>query len=155
MSDEQGVDEELAPPTNRMVIALLALIGFFVAFYLMAHSFGWTGPLLCGIGDCGTVQSSKWAYVGPVPVSAIGFAGYITLLGLSFYGLQPAGRGSRGVAGLLLAGASFGFAASLWLTYLEAYVIHAWCQWCVISAILMTLIFFASLPELKRFRGGV
>lgn len=145
--------DEGAPPTNRMVIALLALIGLFVAFYLVAHSFGWTGPLKCGIGDCGTVQASKWAKVGPVPVSLIGFVGYLALLTLAFLGIQPGRRGSRAVAGLLLAGASFGFAMSLWLTYLEGFVIHAWCQWCLISATLMTLIFFASLPEVKRFRG--
>jgi uncharacterized membrane protein len=45
-------------------------------------------------------------------------------------------------------------AFSAYLTYLEAFVIHAWCQYCVISAILITLIFFASLPEVARIRGS-
>lgn len=137
-----------------MAIALLSLIGFFVAFYLMAHSFGWTGPLICGIGECDTVQASQWAKVGPVPVSAIGVLGYVALLVVAFVGLQPGGRDSTAVSLLLLAGASFGFAASLWFTYVEAFLIRAWCQWCVISAILMTLIFVASLPEIARLRGG-
>ncbi|MGD8361941.1 MAG: hypothetical protein PVJ04_10995 [Gemmatimonadota bacterium] len=39
------------------------------------------------------------------------------------------------------------------MTYLEAYVIHAWCQWCVSSAIIMALAFLVSLPELRRTRG--
>ena len=42
-----------------MAIALLSLAGFFVAFYMLAHALGWTGPLVCGVGDCATVQSSK------------------------------------------------------------------------------------------------
>lgn len=140
-------------PLNRMVIAVLSLVGFFVAFYLLAHTLGWTGPLVCGVGDCGTVQASPYARVGPVPVSAIGFVGYVLYLALSVLGIQPAWRSSRAIGALLLATSTVGLAFSAWLTYLEAAVIHAWCQWCVISAILVTLIFLASLPELGRLRG--
>ena len=49
---------------------------------------------------------------------------------------------------------ALGLFLSLYFTYLEAAVIHAWCQWCVMSAILMTLIFLAALPEARRFRRG-
>jgi len=145
-----ALEEDVPPPTNRMLIAVLSLIGLFVAFYLTAHALGWTGPLVCGIGECETVQASKWAKVGPVPVALIGLIGYVALLVLSFLGIQPGRRRSRAIGGLLLAGATIGFAFSAWLTYLEAFVIHAWCQWCVSSAILMTVIFVASLPELGR-----
>ncbi len=141
-----------APPVNRMVIATLSLIGFFIAAYLFAHNAGWTGPIVCGVGDCATVQSSEYASVGPVPVSAIGLAGYVALLVLSFLGIQPGREDSPVIGGLLLTGATVGAAFSAYLTYLEAAVIHAWCQWCVVSAIVMALIFFASLPEAKRMR---
>lgn len=144
--------EPVAPPTNRMAITLLALIGFFVALYLWAHNAGLTGPIVCGVGDCATVQSSEYARIGPVPVSAIGVFGYLIVLGLSFFGLQPAHRESAVIGGLLLAGSAGGVAFSAYLTWLEAFVIEAWCQYCVISAILITLIFFASLPELPRLR---
>ena len=143
-----------SPPTNRMVIAVLALTGLFVALYLWAHNAGLTGPIVCGIGDCATVQSSEWATLGPIPVSAIGVLGYLVLIGLSFMGVQPAHRDSTVIGGLLLAGSAGGVAFSAWLTYLEAFVINAWCQYCVISAILITLIFFAALPELGRIRRG-
>ena len=133
-----------------MVVAVLSLVGFFIAFYLMAHGLGWTGPVLCGIGDCATVQSSAYAWVGPVPVSAIGVVGYLALLGLAVLGLRPGMRRSRPIGLLLLAGSGAGVAFSAWLTYVEAFVIRAWCQWCVISAILVTLAFVASLPELGR-----
>ncbi len=140
----------MPPPTNRMLIAVVSLIGLFVALYLTAHALGWTGPLVCGIGECETVQASKWAKVGSVPVALIGLLGYLALLALAVLGIQPGRRRSRAIGGLLLAGATVGFAFSVWLTYLEAFVIHAWCQWCVSSAILMTVIFVASLPELGR-----
>ncbi len=141
------------PPTNRMVIAVLSLIGFFVCFYLISHFYGWTGPLICGVGDCGTVQASPYAQIGGIPLSVFGLAGYVLLLGTSFLGIQPGKRDSRFVGGVLLAVASFGLGVSGYLTYLEAAVIHAWCQWCVISAVLMTVIFLAALVEIGRFRA--
>ncbi len=137
-----------------MAIALLSMAGLFVALYLLAHSLGFTGPLICGIGECDTVQSSKWARVGPVPVSALGVGGYLMLLGVSLWGLQPSAVQSRTVSWLLLGLSAVALAYSAWLTWLEAFVIRAWCQWCVISAILVTLIFLAALPELKRLRRG-
>jgi len=52
----------------------------------------------------------------------------------------------------LLAGGVLGIVFSAYLTYLEAFVIHAWCQWCVISAIIMAVSFLLILPELRRLR---
>ena len=72
----------MAPPQNRMGIAVLALVGFFISFYLLAHHLGWTGELMCGVGDCGAVQDSKYAKVGPIPVPAFGMAGYAILFAL-------------------------------------------------------------------------
>lgn len=137
-----------------MWVAVLSLSGGFLAFYLVAHNLGWTGPVQCGAGDCGTVQSSRWAWVGPVPVSAIGLAGYASLFALSVLGLQERFVASRMVAFLLFGGSLFGVAFSAWLTYLEAAVIRAWCQYCVASAVLITIIFAAALPEWRRIRMG-
>lgn len=137
-----------------MVVAVLALVGLFVSLYLLAYHLGWLGDVLCGVGDCETVQASRWATLGPVPVPLLGVAGYALLLVTALVGVQPAYRHVSGV-GLVLVGASaMGFAFSAWLTYLEAFVIRAWCQWCVISALCMTLIFLASLLELRRSGGA-
>lgn len=141
------------PPANRMVIAVLSLVGFFICFYLIAHYYGWTGPLVCGVGDCGAVQASPYAKIGGIPLSVFGLGGYVLLLGTSFVGIQPGRRDSRLIGVVLMAVASFGLGVSGYLTYLEAAVIHAWCQWCVMSAILMTLIFLASLVEIGRVRA--
>ena len=150
----RGLPAGGAPPKNRMAVAVLSLVGAFVAFYLLASNLGWTPPVPCGAGDCGTVQSSKYAKVGPVPVSGIGLAGYLALLGLSFAGLQKRLARSRAIPFLLFAGALFGLLFSAYLTYLEAAVIKAWCRYCVVSAIIITIVFAATLPELKRIRGG-
>ncbi len=152
--DHVAAEYEVPPPTNRMIVAVLSLVGFFVALYLWAHNAGLTGPIVCGIGDCGTVQSSEYASLGPVPVSAVGVFGYLVLIGLSVRGIQPRFRDSSTIGGLLLAGSFGGVLFSAYLTYLEAFVIEAWCQYCVISAILITLIFLASLPEWPRIRGS-
>jgi uncharacterized membrane protein len=137
-----------------MVVALLALIGAFISFYLMAYSLGWMGSLICGMSSCETVQQSSYSKIGPVPVAAIGLAGYLVLLILAILGLQPGRRGSKPIGMLLVAGGFVGVAFSAYLTFLEVAVIHAWCIWCVTSAILITLIFVASLPEVARTRQG-
>lgn len=142
------------PPTSRMIVAVLSMIGVFVAFYLMAYSLGWMGSLICGVSSCETVQQSSYSKIGPIPVAAIGFAGYLVLLVLSVLGLQPGHRRSRPIALLLLLGAALGVAFSAYLTWLEVGVIHAWCIWCVTSATIITLIFLATLPEVGRIRGG-
>lgn len=138
---------------NRKVIAALALIGFFVAFYLYAHVAGLAGPLQCGVSDCLTVQASSFAKVGPVPVSLIGVIGYVSLLVLALVGLRPRRMESRLLAGMIFGGAFVGAAFSAYLTYVEAWVIKAWCQYCVASAIIMTLILVAALPEARRALG--
>ncbi len=138
-----------SPPKNRMVVALLSLLGLMIALYMLAYALGLTGPVICGIGECEKVQSSPYSSIGPVPVAAFGVVGYLVLIFTSFLGLQPSSRGSRFVPLVLLAGGLAGLVFSGYLTYLEAFVIHAWCQWCVGSAILMGLAFLAILPEIR------
>jgi uncharacterized membrane protein len=79
--------------------------------------------------------------------------GFLALIVVSFLGLQPSWAKSRFVPLALLGGGIIGVLFSAYLTYLEAFVIHAWCQWCVSSAIIMVLAFLASLPEVRRLGG--
>jgi uncharacterized membrane protein len=71
---------------------------------------------------------------------------------IAVLGIQPRWVRARWVALALFGLSGVGVVFSAWLTYLEAFVIHAWCQWCVISAILITLIFLLSLPGLRQAR---
>lgn len=133
-----------------MFVAILALLGLLISLYMLAYAMGFTGPVICGIGDCEAVQNSPYSRIGPVPVAGFGVVGYLALLILSFLGLRPTSVGSRLVPRGLLVGGIVGVAVGAYLTYLEAFVIHAWCQWCIASAIIMVLIFMASLPEFGR-----
>jgi uncharacterized membrane protein len=133
-----------------MLVAVLALLGLLVSLYMLAYASGLTGPVICGVGDCEAVQNSAYSRVGPIPVAALGVVGYLTLLVVSVLGIQPGLQRSRLVALLLLAGGVLGLFFTLYLTYLEAFVIRAWCQWCISSAIIMVLAFVASLPEFRR-----
>ena len=152
-SGQPATGRSASGPVNRMAVAVLSLIGVFLAFYLLANNLGWTPPIPCGSGDCDVVQSSRYAWIGPAPVSAIGLAGYLALFALSIAGLQRSLVRSRAIALLLFAGALAGVLFSAYLTYLEAVVIQAWCRYCVASAILIAVVFLATLPELKRIRA--
>jgi len=137
-----------------MVVALLALLGLSVALYMVAYAAGLTGPILCSVGSCEAVQNSSYSRIGGIPVAAFGALGYLALLVVSFLGIQPKYVGARWVSLALFGGGVVGVIFSAYLTYLEAYVIHAWCQWCISSAIIMVLAFFFSVPELKRMGGS-
>jgi uncharacterized membrane protein len=137
---------------NRRVVAVVALIGAFVATYLLLYKLGAFGSILCGTGGCETVQNSPWAYFLGVPVAAWGLVGYVAILGLALTGTQPQFADSRFVSVGLLALTGLALLFSVYLSFLEEFVIHAWCQWCIVSAILSVLAFAFSLPEIRRLR---
>jgi len=138
---------------NRQAIALLALVGFFLALYLWLHQIGVGGELKCGTGGCDTVQASRWARVLGIPVAAYGVVGYAAILAVALAALQPAALERRRPALLLAALATGGVLFSAWLTYLELFVIHAICRWCVGSAVTITAIWLVALAGLRRKDG--
>jgi uncharacterized membrane protein len=118
----------------------LSALGVLVSTYLSVKRFT-GGSLVCTRwAECDTVNNSVYARLYGVPVAFIGLAGYLVLLGLALAALQSEGGGQRRLLGLgfLLALGGLGFSA--YLTYLELFVIEAICVWCVISAILITLL---------------
>lgn len=128
----------------RAGVAVLALAGLGVAGYLTyVHYHG--GHVLCGISHgCETVQSSTYAKLAGVPVALLGLAGYALILASLFV------RGEAGrMGGALLALVGFGFSA--YLTGRELFTIDAICQWCVVSAALMTAL--AVLCVMRALRG--
>lgn len=139
-----------SPPLHRMAVALLSLVGVLISTYLLLHKLGVVGTLMCGTGSCDTVQASPWAVFLGVPVPAWGVAGYGLLLGVSLAGLRPGMWESRRVGRVLLVLGAGAFGFSAYLTAIEAFVIHAWCRWCVASAVVATLIFIFTLGELIR-----
>jgi uncharacterized membrane protein len=149
----QAAERATMAMLNRMAIAVLALVGILISLYMSAYSFGFMGNIVCGDGGCRIVQDSPWSRLWGVPVPAIGLVGYGALFVVALAGLQPRFAGSRAVALLLAGGAIVGLGFSAWFTYLEAYVIHAWCHWCVGSAVVTLLVFICALPEFGRLRS--
>jgi uncharacterized membrane protein len=138
--------------TYRMGAALLSLAGIFVAAYLWLFKLGKIGTIACGTGGCETVQLSRYSAFLGVDVALIGVVGYAVMFLVSLAALQPANAGRRGPTALLalLAGGSLLF--TIYLTYLELFVIHAICRWCVSSAVIVVLLFALALLDLRRLR---
>jgi uncharacterized membrane protein len=145
-------EDLLAPPFNRMCITLLALIGALISLYLTLHKLGVIGTLACGTGSCEVVQTSKYAIFLGVPVPYWGIAGYAVLTTLGLISLQPRYVDNYAVRIALIVTAIGAFAFSVYLSALEQFVIKAWCRWCIASAVVATLIFLCTLPELRRLR---
>lgn len=138
----------------RVIIVLLALTGAFIALYLTLYKVGVVGTLSCSVGSCETVNLSRWATFLGLPVAAWGLGTYVVLFALSLLGVQERFDGSRAISMGLLAVSGWSVLFSAWLTYLELFVIHAICMWCVISAVLMLGIFVASVVDWREVRGS-
>jgi uncharacterized membrane protein len=134
---------------KRTIVASLAIAGFFVATYLFLYKIGKIGNLSCSIGSCETVNLSKWATMMGAPVAAWGVAFYVALFGVSLVSLQDRYFDSVGLSKILVLITGFGVLFSAWLTYLELFVIHAICQWCVTSAIIVTIAFIVAIFDLR------
>lgn len=135
-----------------MLIAVLALIGAFIATYLTLYKIGALGALSCSVGSCETVQASRWSTFLGLPVAAWGLGFYVTLFAVAVTGMGERFEDSIEFAWLLVALTGWGFLFSAWLTALEAFWIDAWCQWCVISALIATAVFVLAVLDLLAVR---
>jgi uncharacterized membrane protein len=138
----------------RMGAALLSLLGLFVSAYLYLYKIGRIGTLACGTGGCETVQTSVWSRFAGVEVSLIGVVGYALLLVVALVALRPALADRRGPAAVLVALAAGGVLFTAYLTYLELFVIHAICRWCLGSAAIIVTLLLLGLLELRRLRAS-
>jgi uncharacterized membrane protein len=136
-----------AERTLRIAAAVLAIIGIGVATYIaIADSGGGAPKCIAGGGGCETVAQSSYSHLAGINVAVIGIAGYVVLLATA---LWPGDVGRFG--GFLTALVGFGFSA--YLTYLELFVIDAICQWCVASALLMTLSLAVAAARAFKYTG--
>lgn len=118
----------------RAIAGVLALAGIGVATYITVVEAGGSAPqCLAGGHGCETVANSHYSHLAGVNVAVFGIVGYVLLGGAAL-----AGGDVARIAGFAIALVGFGFSA--YLTYLELFVIDAICQWCVASAVLMTLL---------------
>jgi uncharacterized membrane protein len=135
---------------KRMLAALAALAGLFVALYLALYKLGYIGNLVCAVGSCEVVQTSKWATLLGYPVAVWGVAYYVAVLAVSLAGLSRSLMDSRWLSRLLVLMTATGVLFSLWLTYLELFVIEAICMWCVVSAVLAVILAAIAILDLRE-----
>jgi uncharacterized membrane protein len=126
------------PGKIRYLFPALAVAGSLVALYML--SVETSGALaVCGpIGDCNAVQQSAYARLfGFVPIAALGLLLQVSLLVLYIVCSASAGRAGRIAAVLLLGLSVSAVLFSVYLTYLEIFVIGAVCAWCLTSAVIV------------------
>lgn len=135
---------EVQARNRRLVIIVLTVLGIFVAGYLTwSHYSG--EPVYCGgSNSCETVNNSRFAFLGPIPVALIGLAGYVIILVLS---LIPPQEDRQWPLLLIFGGALIGMILQWYLFYIEIFKLGAICFWCVTSQTLITLIFLLSFPR--------
>lgn len=151
LAAEAGAGE---PVTRRMVIALLALLGFFISVYLTLFKLGVIGQLSCGSGSCDLVNLSAWGSFLGIPVAAWGMGYYAAVFAVAFAGAHDRWSAHPLVPRLLLLLAGWGLLFSAYLTYLELFVIHAICRWCVVSALLVLTILVVAIWDLRAGQGS-
>ncbi len=141
-----GREAPVFPGGSSVFIPLLSVLGLGVALYL-TYVETQNVAAVCGpVGDCNTVQASPFAELfGFLPVGLLGAVGYVAIL-ISWF----ARRRSEGTVGRLAPLAVFGMALfgvlfSIYLTYLELYIIKAVCIWCLTSAVIMSLVLALSV----------
>ena len=140
--------------TRRMIVATLALAGIFLALYLLLYKLGMIGALTCSIGSCETVNTSKWATFLGLPVAGWGVAFYMGMFVLAMVSTQDRFASSSTVGALLVGVTATGVAFSAYLTWLELFVIRAICQWCVVSAVIVLVMFVITVVDYIAVRRG-
>jgi uncharacterized membrane protein len=130
--------------TLRITLIVLTVIGLGVASYLTYVHYAGIKPVCTAGGSCAKVQTSVYSKLAGVPVALIGLIGYIAILGSLLVRESETSR--LATMGLTLVG--FGFSA--YLTYRELFTIHAVCEWCASSAVIMTILMCLSTWRFLR-----
>lgn len=136
-----------AEGTLRMITTFVAAFGIGVATYIAIEAAGGDAPAcLAGSSGCQTVANSSYSHLLGVNIAVFGIIGYVLLLAAALL------RGDVArMAGFGLALGGFGY--SVFLTYLELFKIEAICQWCVASAVLMTVLFGLNAVRMVGYVG--
>jgi uncharacterized membrane protein len=132
------------------LIPLLTLIGIGIAAYLSFVEFT-DGEAVCGpVGNCNAVQQSSFATLfGILPVGIAGLLGYLGILLAWFIGELPKTSSNRTINLIMWGFTLIGLLFSIYLTFLEPFVIGATCMWCLSSAVIMTALFLITSRRIK------
>jgi protein-disulfide isomerase/rhodanese-related sulfurtransferase len=135
---------------RKSVALALSLLGLFDSLYLLWVYTSPSSPMVCFGGGCDVARDSSYSHLVGIPLPIFGVLMYASLALLVFIHalLPPAIARWTEYAVTLVSGV--GFLSSLYLTGVEAFDLHAWCVWCVTSALAVTGIFILSLVDLSK-----
>ncbi len=134
----------------RKTLAFIAvLVGLFASTYLTWAYTSSSHRMVCLGGGCDTVRASKFAHLFGLPMPIYGLAFYSLLAVLMLVEASKPQCSAR-IWRLILILTAGGVLFSGWLTYLEGFVIHAWCEWCVTQAIAISMAFLLTLTIVAR-----
>ncbi|MGP8245332.1 MAG: thioredoxin domain-containing protein [Bryobacteraceae bacterium] len=135
---------------RRPMTLALSLLGLYVSLYLLYTYTSPSRPMVCIGTGCDAVRASAYSTLGGVSMPVFGVLGYILLsLVVIAESLFPA-RAARLARRAFLGMTGFGFLFSLYLEYLQAFVIRAYCAWCMTSGVVMTALFALAIVNLVR-----
>ncbi len=129
----------------------LAIIGALIATYMTIYKWTDNNTMCLGSGDCATVNESAYSEIFGIPVALVGVGGYLAILAvllLEKYGKNKFFKENSLLAVFGLGVGGFGF--TLYLVYVEAFILKAWCPFCVASQITMTILFIITIVRLVR-----
>ena len=141
--------------TKRMWMALISLLGLFLGAYLTLYKFGFIGTLACGMSSCEQVQTSRWSVFMGLPVATWGLGFYALMLALAIVGMQERYSDSSPLSLAMLVLTACGAVFTAWLNYLEAFVIHAWCEWCLFSAGMVLVLLVLAILDFRDTRTTI
>jgi uncharacterized membrane protein len=119
----------------------LSGLGAGVAAYLTYTHYN-HDALVCTVGNCGTVQTSEYATIGPIPIALLGLGMFVTVAALALARLTGQSLITTSQANIACWTLAFaGLLYYVYLTYVEIWVIDAVCQWCVATSIITLAIF--------------
>lgn len=121
---------------SSMIVSVLALVGGLISLYLVLNHLG-LAALACPIAGCDKVQASPYSSLLGLPLAAYGLVAFAALLTLGIVGLSGERAFGLRIQDAIIFISGIGIAAYLVLTYLEIFVIHAICFWCVCSSLSM------------------
>ena len=135
-----------------LIATLLSLVGLGDAIYLTIQDLTGQNLRCTIISGCAEVLGSKYAHIGSIPLASLGAVAYFLVFSLAI--LAMFGYGFARPALAILVGIMF--LTSLWLLYLQALVIHHFCQYCLLSAaVTVTLTVLVAITSLTGRRTKV
>jgi len=131
---------------SYVAIALLSLVGLADALYLTVEHVTGQSVRCTIVSGCSEVLSSSYAVVAGIPLAAVGAAAYFSVFSLAIlalFGYRIAGKLLAPLTALMVL-------VSLWLIYLQAFVIRAFCQFCLLSAAITIIMFVIAFVAWKK-----